>query len=164
MSKDSKKEKELLPASLPEGELIYLAGGEIDENRVSVGFWGDYLDPDVISELLGVEPTIAYAKGDKVPVNSEHYRVAHTGLWRWAGIRTDTRTLEEQIQLLFDQLPEDLSIWQDLSTKYGSELFCGIWMKTWNREFDLSPTIMKKIVDRGLTIRFDIYYEESDQK
>ena len=41
----------------PVGPLTYLAGGEVDDVAITLRFFGAMLDPDVISEQLGVSPT-----------------------------------------------------------------------------------------------------------
>jgi Domain of unknown function (DUF4279) len=48
----------------PVGELVWVAGGEVDECSVSLGFFGDDLDPDAITTILGICPTKSYRKGD----------------------------------------------------------------------------------------------------
>jgi hypothetical protein len=48
-----------LPPTKPEGELVCVAGGAIDESSITLRFFGDDLDPDELTQLLGVEPSIA---------------------------------------------------------------------------------------------------------
>src|SRR5688572_22646606 len=45
-------------------------------------FLGDSLDPRRISELLGVEPTTAYRKGEVYRRSRGHEVFGRTGLWR----------------------------------------------------------------------------------
>jgi hypothetical protein len=56
---------------------------------------------------------------------------------------------------------DDLEIWRKLANQYHSDLFCGLFMDSWNREIDFSPELMAQISARGLTLSFDIYYVET---
>ena len=48
----------------PIGELTWIAGGEIDECSVSLRFFGNDLDPNLMTTIMGIDPTISYRKGD----------------------------------------------------------------------------------------------------
>jgi hypothetical protein len=119
-------------------------------------FSGDALDPDEISNLLGCQPTSSYRKGDVLP--DRRYRsVAQTGMWRLRGKKTGKLSLEKQIFELFSRLSDDLEVWRKLTSQYHSELFCGLYMESWNREIDFSPDLMAQISARGLTLSLDVY-------
>jgi hypothetical protein len=53
-----------LPPTKPSGDLAWVAGGVIDESSITLRFFGNDLIPDKLTQLLGVEPSIAYKKGD----------------------------------------------------------------------------------------------------
>jgi len=140
--------------------MVYLAGGEVDETSVSLRFSGDALDPDEISKLLNCQPTISYRKGDVLP-DKRYRRVAQTGMWGLSGKKTGEISLEKQIFQLFSRLTDDLEIWLKLTSQYHSDLFCGLFMESWNRGIDFSPQLMAQISARGLTLDLDIYYVET---
>lgn len=48
---------------------ILIAGGEVDEYRICLGYYGDELNPDELSALLGRKPTSSSLKGDIVRKN-----------------------------------------------------------------------------------------------
>jgi Domain of unknown function (DUF4279) len=157
-------EKLRLPPKEPVGELVWIAGGEIDECSVSLRFFGDDLDPDAITTILGICPTRSYRKGD-IFRGKTFDRIQTIGSWRYHHTRRCADfNLEDQLNSLFDLLPADLQIWHELTTKFQSDLFCGLWLKRWNRELDLSPTILMRIAERGLSIRLDIYFEDDEDK
>ena len=151
------------PPRKPVGDLTYWCGGKVDENSITLRIIGDELNPDTISGLLGCQPTRGQRKGDILP-DKRFHRTAKFGLWCLKIDRTSEHTLQEQIKVLFSKLPDDLSIWQHITTTAHAELFCGLWLKTWNREFDISPDLLMQIAQRNLTLRFDIYFEGEEDK
>ena len=148
------------PPRKPIGKPVYLAGGEVDKTSVSLRLSGDTLDPDEISILLDCQPTDSYRKGDVLP-NNRNRGVAQTGMWLLSGKKTGKISLEKQIFELFSRLSDDLEIWRKLTSQYHSDLFCGLFMDSWNRGIDFSPQLMAQISARGLTLDLDIYYVET---
>lgn len=152
-----------LPPEKPVGELIWVAGGEVDKCSVTLRFWGDDLVPDDITQLLGINPTKSYTKGD-VSRGKVYDRIHKIGVWLYSLERCAGVSLEDRIDRLFNQLTANLSVWRELTTKFDADLFCGLWLKRWNRGLDLSQQMLQRISERGLSINLDIYvdYEESD--
>lgn len=146
------------PPKKPVGELTYWCGGEVDENSVTLRILSDELNPDLISHLLHCQPTRAQQKGDILP-DKKYHRTAKFGLWRLTIDRTNEQNLQEQINSLFLRLTDDISVWQQITATAHAELFCGLWLKTWNREFDISPNLLMQIARRNLTLRFDVYFD-----
>jgi Domain of unknown function (DUF4279) len=82
-------------------------------------------------------------------------------MWRLSGKKTGKVSLEKQIFELFNRLSDDLEIWRKLTNQYNSDLFCGLWMESWNREIGFSPELMAQISARGLILELDIYNVET---
>ena len=141
----------------PIGELTWIAGGEIDECSVSLRFFGNDLDPNLMTTIMGIDPTISYRKGD-IFHGKISDRIQTTGSWRYTTHKSTEIGLEEQINNLFNILPTDLDVWRDLK-KFDPDLFCGLWLKEWNRSIDLSSDTLMKIGERGLRIGIDIYFD-----
>jgi Domain of unknown function (DUF4279) len=146
-----------LPPTKPEGESIWVAGGTIDGSNITLRFFGDDLVPDELTQLLGVEPSIAYRKGD-IFRGKEYDRIYGIGSWRLKSERAEI-DLEEKIDRLLDKLPSDLEIWHGLTRKFQVDLFCGLWMKRWNRCIDFKATTLQRMAKRGLSIGLDIYVD-----
>jgi hypothetical protein len=47
----------------------------------SLRFAGDGLNPDEVSDVVRVEPTLAYRKGERYPIGAERDGVGQTGVW-----------------------------------------------------------------------------------
>jgi Domain of unknown function (DUF4279) len=153
-----------LPPKNPVGDLAWVAGGEVDESSVSLRFFGNDLEPDTITTILGVCPTKSYRKGDVFRGKKYDY-IQKIGSWRYHHTRRCAEiSLEEQLNSLFDLIAVDLDVWRDLTTKFKADLFCGLWLKEWNRELDFSPAILMRIAERGLRISLDIYCESDEDE
>ena len=121
--------------------------------------FGDDLDPNEISELLGSAPTDSYRKGDILP--GRYRRTAKQGAWfLTADHREGTdKGLLNVVDELIDGLSSNLDVWLSLTRRFHADLFCGVFMRhTGNEGLELSLGTMKRLVDRGVKIEFDIYY------
>lgn len=143
-----------LPPTEPAGELLWI-GGKVDEASVSLRFFGDDLEPERISHLLQCQPSQAFRKGEELP--RRHYMLAKTGSWILRSPRTAEQDLEQQIAGLLDRLPDDLQVWAQVKKNCRGNLFCGLFLKEWNRGFSLSSELMTRITERHLSLDFDIY-------
>lgn len=146
-----------------ESKVLLTIGGEIDETSITLRFFGDELEPDEITEKLKCEPTDAHKKGDIVP-NPFKPRVVKTGTWLLNREKGSEKNLEEQILELFEELPKDLEVWQDLAERFEADIYCGAWLKAWNRDVWFSPDLLKQISDRGLHIGIAIYCDCDEEE
>jgi hypothetical protein len=76
--------------------------------NAGLNFAGDRLEPDRITALLGVKPTIAYRKGEIYKRSRGHEIRGRTGLWRLTTRRQlDNTELREHLVYLLDVLFPD---------------------------------------------------------
>jgi hypothetical protein len=136
-------------------------GGKIDEVKVSLRFFDQNLDPAIVTEPLQCEPTKSRRKGDVIP-HKKYHIVAKDGAWTLSRNRTSEHKLEEEIQAIFDQLPDNPEVWEELAQCSRGGLFCGLFFQTWNRGLGLSPEITKQIAARHLSLELDIYFDDED--
>ena len=142
-------------------DMVLVAGGEVDEYHIALRFFGDDLDPDRLTELLGAKPTSACRKGDLFKGRVSQ-RVEKQGKWLLAMPERPGEEFEAQVDALLDGLTSDLGVWRQLSAKYNGDLFCGAWVRSWNRGMELSPSLLAKLAERGLTLGLDIYVDNDD--
>jgi hypothetical protein len=131
-------------------------GGPIDSACVSLRLFGEALDPEEVTRLLGCQPTEARRKGDIIP-DKRYHRVASTGIWRLEGRLSHTTEIEEQVTALLSAVTSDLQVWQRLGKELDMDIFCGVFLDDCNRGFVLSPRVMQMLGERGIEIGFDIY-------
>jgi hypothetical protein len=130
---------------------------EHDEFCITLRFFGDDLEPDELTRLLGSSPTDAHRKGETVAHAKGSY-TAEEGMWAISAERS-IRDIEEQLTGLFAQLTPDLEIWRSLTDRYRADLFCGVFLAWFGHGFSMSPTLHRALCDRNLLITFDIYFE-----
>jgi hypothetical protein len=138
--------------------------GELSETRASLRFFGDDLDPDEITRLLGKRPSVAERKGDvirrKPPLPN---RIVQRGSWRLAVTDAFPGNLDAQIAELLAGATPDLDIWRQLAAAYHGDVFCGLFLKTYNEGLSLSPLTLASLGDRGLVLDLDIYERKLDE-
>lgn len=131
----------------------------ISRSTVSLSFWGIHLDPEYLTNSLGCIPSLAAKTGETFSFKPDgKKRIAKKGFWRLEYGESDAVDLEEKIELLLTKLTDNLDVWQG-TTKNAetADLFCGLFLDTWNEGFQLSPNLLRKIAERNLTISFDLY-------
>ena len=128
---------------------------DIAHTTVCLRIFGDPLDPDEITRLLGIEPTRFARKGDIRATASGRKVVARCGSWRLdAGA---PGSLDAQIDALLAKLPVDEAVWRELSDRYECDVFCGLFMHDFNEGTELSPQVMLMLGVRHLRLGIDIY-------
>ena len=145
------------PKGAPEGTVWF--GGPVDRCKVTLRVYGDELDLDSISAMLGCAPTSAEKKGTPIPTEDGSARVARRGRWSLSITSEECGEwdVDEVIIALVKRLPTDMTIWRDLTRTYRVDLFCALFMEARNRGFGLSAETCKVLADRNLEIGFDIY-------
>lgn len=131
--------------------------GELHRSSASLGFYGDDLDPQELSDRLGGEPTVGVRKGGKWRTESGVEKVAHTGSWRVRVPDCAPADLDGQINDLLDRFTADLLAWRSLARKYRGRIFCGLFLETGNEGISLQPETLARLGERGLLIDLDIY-------
>ena len=132
--------------------------GELFESVATLRFFGDDLIPDRVSEMLGGHPTFSSRKGDMVRMveNGSEVR-AHTGSWRLRTSRLRPGDLDRHVVELFQNLTENINVWQMLSCQFKADVFFGIKLANYNEGFSLSPESLRAGSSRGLLFDFDLY-------
>lgn len=59
-------------------------------------------------------------------------------------------------------LTSDLNVWRELSAKYESDLFVGLFLKEFNEGFYVSPDCLAMLGERGVKLGLDIYGQGED--
>ena len=127
-------------------------------SAASLRFFGDDLDPDALTLLLGHQPTNSERKGQEIVSKiTGKKRTARSGGWRLSAERREPGDLDAQISEILGQLTDDMSIWQDLTSRFRADVFCGLFMEEGNEGTSLSNETLQRLAKRGLTIDFDIY-------
>ena len=130
----------------------------MDEASVMLRIYGDDLDPEEITRLLGCEPWDAGRTGE-LKVGAKRSWTVRRGYWKLRSERSET-DVAEQIPELLARLTQDLGVWEALASRYKMDLFCGLFLRTRNRGVEFDAALLKMICERHLKVGFDIYGPE----
>lgn len=134
-------------------------GGVVDRVKVSLRVFGDDFNPNEITRILRCEPTKKTVKGEVIVGKfSGHQRVSKHSSWILKSDEDESVELEEQIIKLLGRVSYELTVWEDIGSRFSIDLFCGLFLKKENRYCSLSVDTLKMLADRRIKIMFDIYY------
>lgn len=127
--------------------------GPVGTTVATLRFYGDDLDPDEITRLLGGPPTHWARVGDEVSSGM----VATQGSWRLQAPSRSPEDLDQQIADLFSSLTGDAAVWRDLTRRFRADVFCGLFLDGDNEGLSISPATSRLLADRFLPMGLDIY-------
>ncbi|WP_026221017.1 DUF4279 domain-containing protein [Thiofilum flexile] len=126
---------------------------------------GDDLDPNEITALLGHIPTTQQVKGEVIVGKvTRQVRTVKIGMWRLKATESLPADLDQQIDEVLSKLTPDLSVWEQLSTRYHMDLFCGLFMVESNEGLSISAKSMKALGERGIELGLDIYAPDPEDE
>lgn len=129
----------------------------VSRTVATLRFFGDDLQPDEITSLLGRAPSKSETKGDEWQRPNGTIRVANRGSWRLSAADREPGNLDAQIAELFSGLSVDLTVWADLTTRFRGDVFCGLFLDEGNEGISLAPKTLALLGARNLEIGLDIY-------
>jgi len=140
--------------------------GELSESNACLRIFGDDLIPDAITALLGSEPTGSDKKGQpkRRPYLMGKVILSKYGSWRLDSKRRRPGNLDSQIKEILQKLTNDLTVWHELTEKYKVDMFCGLWLETYNEGISLSTETLKSLSERHIFIDFDIYHVGDEEE
>ena len=115
----------------------------------------DPAPPARVTELLGMEPTAAWTKGDAVP-GLPRTRRLHSA-WRIESPLPRTATFEDQLQALLDILETRAGQVRAAAELYGAQITCAAYFDGVNTGFGLSAGDVARIAALGVSMDFDLY-------
>jgi hypothetical protein len=123
---------------------------------VTLRYIGDNVDPDVITSVLGIIPSVSHKKGEN---RKERGKSKYTvGLW---GLRSDLsskRPLEEHIDHILDLVkPKTNSVLMLLDKGYRGDLYCTCTARGDSCRISASPVVMSQILSLNFSITIDLY-------
>jgi hypothetical protein len=124
--------------------------GELDRTAVSIRFSGIDLDPKKLSEIL------CFVESNKTETTIKRTK---KGIINWSISLNNKKSisLEEKIEELLTNFTADIEIWARVSECFDADIFCGLFLDSWNEGFILTPKLLNEISNRNLEIGFDVY-------
>jgi hypothetical protein len=121
--------------------------------------FGDSLEPEEVSALLGRDPTRCHRKGDprRSDGSGKTRAVEPTGAWILDSWLPEKAEIEEHAEALLAAVSNDSDEWASLTARFSASILCSAFLDQYNEGFELSPRLAQSLADRGLVIAFDVY-------
>lgn len=129
-----------------------------NESHATFRLFGDALDPDEVTRLLGVKPSFARRKGDKYG-NPARPVVSRTGIW---ALESETSVvspdLEPHVEFLLSQIGSKGPLVMGLRQQgLTADILC-YWMSgTGQGGPVLGAETVRRVGDLGVSLNFDFY-------
>ncbi len=135
----------------------------MEKVRASFRLVGDNLDPDRVTDLMGINPTDAKAKGASPPGHPEiRYP---TGVWRKVSPISHLEPLEAHLNALLDLLePRVASVRQLQAEGCEAEFFCGLFYTSFNGAIELDPPTLSRLGQFGAALTISTYDMHEDHE
>ena len=132
--------------------------------RVSLRLMGDGLPLDDIESKLGLVPSHTGRKGDHFRGDSRRAKY-QSNVWVWNNPAESDVSFEEQITGLLNVIESKKSILKEILSlpDVEGELFLGYGSQNGQGGAYLSPDILKRIAECGLSLDLDLYPPGGDE-
>lgn len=123
---------------------------EIPRFRMSLRITGDTLDPEFLTQQLGVVPTSSARKGDEPAEGSaaEH----ETGEWSYhLAVPADTE-LGDVLDMLLAPFPDDSTLWEELTSTYAVEIRCEAFLEADVQRTRVGPELFQRLARFALPL------------
>lgn len=130
---------------------------ELHKSAASLRVFGEDLDPDEVTALLGQPPTHSYRKGDIRVSRDGRQWPKRGGHWGRSVERRTPGDLDGQVEELLSGLTDDPAVWKTLSERFQADVYCGLFMKDGNEGIIIGARTLLALGWRNLELGFDIY-------
>lgn len=124
-------------------------------------FFGNDLDPEEITRLLGAVPTVGVRKGGVWRNSGGALKTVTRGSWWLEVQRRSPGDLDGQITELLQPLSGNLAVWKELTSRFKTDVFCGLFLDESNEGISIAPDTLLALGSRGLTFDMDIYAQQT---
>lgn len=128
------------------------------ETKASIRLFGDDLDPDEVSRLLGCAPDHSRRRGALVPRGrSGPLVVSPWGSWIIETSWQSGQQLDEQMVARLARTTGDLAIWRGLAAEFDLSAYCGFARGGSGVGFELAPGTLAALRERRIRFSLEIY-------
>lgn len=123
----------------------------------SLRVFGDDLDPDEITRLLGHSPSESWRQGELQSSRGGRTITRRCGAWFLKADPAEPEDFDGQVNSILGVLTSDVMSWSALTARFDVDLFCGWFMGASNEGVTVSPSTMEKLGRFGIALSLDIY-------
>lgn len=139
-------------------EIIAEVGGTVDESTVTLCVYGEDLDPEAVTKLLGVSPTSSFRRGYRRKPSA---RPMPHGAW-FLEIRGNAPDGPDvHLRKLLTLLPDSVGIWEELTRLYKVRLSLCLGFSGWNKGFCFPADLIARVAKIGVELDFDVYADDA---
>lgn len=125
----------------------------------SITVFGESVDPDEITGLVGAPPDRSHRVGDLVSPNRNSVSTHRRGLW---SISTEGRLdasahLSDHIRDLLERVTGDAGVWSVLAARHSTRVFVGWFMHRGNEGAHVESDVLMELGRLSLQLDFDLY-------
>jgi len=128
---------------------------DIERLEIELRVTGNDLDPERITRMLGVNPTIAARRGEEIDVGGVPV-IQRTGVWTYALPASPEWELADAIDTLLERLPHDPALWESLAGWATVAVVCGLFIHDTDRAADVAPDTLARLAERRLALSLQI--------
>jgi hypothetical protein len=137
----------------------------LNTSIVALRISGDHLVPEILTELLGCEPTDSFIKGQIIRGQKTGQEITKkTGIWILEAKDSEPGDIDKQVAELLGKLTNDLNIWESLSEQFKIDLFCGLFMEETSEGLSVSAETILALGQRRIMLELIIYAPTQDIK
>ena len=134
---------------------------QLARSVASLRIFGDDLEPEEVTRLLGHSPSRSWRKGEIQISKSGHSFTRRSGAWLLDVDPTEPEDVNGQVAKLLGMLTNDDTAWSQVTGRFEVDLFCGWFMGTSNEGVSVSPSTMSALGRFGIELSLDIYGPDS---
>jgi len=131
---------------------------EVPRMRLALRIRGDTLDPDFLTQRLGVLPTASAQKGDE----RDDGRSGDTGEWLYRVDAPVGTELGECIEMLLAPLPDDTTLWEELTSTYTADVCCAMHLEARDQRTTVGAEVLQRLGRLGLSLGFEIHADDGE--
>lgn len=122
--------------------------GELRNITISFRIISNTHTIDDVTRIIGVEPT-----GNKVFRRGDTTKT----IWYVEETSNQEQSIDTRIRSLVASVTAARDTWPKETTHWRKELFCGLFLETWNEGCTLSSATLQLLVQDNIDLSFDIY-------
>ncbi len=129
------------------------SGANVPTLRVTLRIRGDTLDPDFVTQLLGVRPTFSAAMGASAADDGAELE---TGLWSYRLDAPEDTELGSALDTLLALFPDDSTMWEELASSFAVDVHCVLSLQSSAQRTELDAAVLAALGRRGLPLTLEL--------
>ena len=135
-------------------------GADLGDSEVTLAVYGNDLDPDSVTEIVGCPPTHALRKGER---HKSYPKRCPVPIGQWFLEAPASLAFEDKIAFVLEKTTSDRKAWSVLGEIHDLQLRCVVYLHSWAEGFSLAPSILQRIAERGWSFGLSMYSAEGDE-